>query len=155
MEFAEINYEIHFLIKLPDYLKEKQQELNNIDDYIKLPVMKLNELGELTGDCPPTEVQALKISGIRTGIEKDIERAIKKGQRLVNAINSLDEADKNRLIDYYLKGTNDDIKPLFKRLWELYTNERDKDNIIKDIHWRERVKERARILKEQQKGVMM
>lgn len=154
MEIAELNAEIHFLIRLPDYLKEKQQEINDIYDYIKHPVSSLNELGHLTMDCPPTHDQAIYIAEMRARIEKEMERAINRGRRLVKAINSLEETNKKRLIDYYTKGTKDDIQAIFKQLWAIYTKERDIENKIREIRWREQVKERAKVLKQQLEGVL-
>lgn len=149
MEIAEVNVEIHFLIRLPDYLKEKQEELDSIDELIKLPVMKIDELGFLTIDCPTTHEQALYIYGKRAGIEKEMERAKNKAKRLVRAINSLDESDKRRLIDYYSNGKKGDVQAILRQINEVYTKEKEKELNIQEIHWREQVQERAKKLKEQ------
>lgn len=116
MDEIDINAEIHFLIKLPSYLKQKQEELNNIDDYIGLPSQSVDSTGNLSSGGASIHVQAMSLNKRRSRIERNIKRAKKKSSLLVQAIKTLDELDKKRLIEHYQTDENIDVQDIFKKI---------------------------------------
>lgn len=116
MNYIGIDGEIHLLIKLPDYLKKKQNELDNLHDHISYPVLRPHETGILVSDSLPVDIQAFKLMKKRSRIEHQIKRAIKRSSILVQAINSIGADDKERLIDYYAKGKEGSMQDVFERI---------------------------------------
>lgn len=120
MEFAEIDHEIHFLIKLPEHIKKLYR-----DREITLPILSPNELGEYTGNSKPMECQA--IESILSGAKKDlkVQRSIARARRLVKAINSLDVDDRRSFIEYYTKGKKDCRPNVFEQVYLEFTKIRE------------------------------
>lgn len=111
-----IDYEIHFLINLPDFIKDRKDRIQQLYDEIRGPVMSITETGFLTGNCPKTDSHAIQIAEAREANERRISRAIERCRRLVNAINSLDVDDIEKLKKYYADDETIEIQAIFERV---------------------------------------
>lgn len=116
MDNIGINGEIHFLINLPNYLKQKQNELDTIDDYITLPSLSVDETGTLSSGGSSIHVQAMSVNKRRCRIKRQMKAAKKKSSLLVKAIKSLNESDIKRLIEHYTTDNKECIEDLFQSI---------------------------------------
>lgn len=116
MQLADIEYEIHFLIKLPKLIATWRKEISQLYDNIGPTVQCVDDLGELRQYGSPIESLAIEIADNRASLERRISKATNRGKRIVGAINSLSEVDRERLIHYYLNGRKGEVRDVFDKL---------------------------------------
>ncbi|RDU34697.1 hypothetical protein DRW41_21980 [Neobacillus piezotolerans] len=99
-----IESELEFLRNAPGYEAELNERLRENEMDFKYPTTTFDsEQGRVYRSCPGTEEQALHRIEVRENLQALMNRLLKRANRIFDALNQLDENDREIIIRTYIE----------------------------------------------------